>query len=133
VDEATRNEQFTLGQSSADRLCERLGLSGIGANGGVAASLVQRRMRRDDAGTPDAIASMIRNPETLEARGIGEDLCAAIEGRQLFVGDVAVTATAQRRQREVVAAPRQRGLDTPRFLRQSRSRRKTYGRPASYF
>jgi hypothetical protein len=98
------DELFTFGERAADRVRERLGALRIRANCGIPAGLVQRRVRGDHTGNPACHRLDDRNPKTLEPRRVREDLRAAIEGRQLLVGDVPAAPIAQRQQLEVVGA-----------------------------
>ena len=65
------------------------GALGVGAHGRVAACLVQRRVRRGDDGRARRHRLGDRHAEALEPRRVDDDRRAAVEPRQLGVGDAA--------------------------------------------
>ena len=99
-------------RGSVERLLERIGevlrVVRIGAQGDVAARLVQRRMRRDHRGNAARQRLDDRDPEALEARRVGEGRRAAVEPRELVVGDEAEQAHALGGQRLAAPSPRAR-------------------------
>ncbi len=73
----------------ADRRRERLGALRVGAHGSVAAGLVHRRVRRGDDRCARGHRLGDRHAEALEARRIDDRGGAAVEPRELLVGDAA--------------------------------------------
>ena len=67
----------------ADRRGERLRALRVGADGGVAAGLVERRVRRGDDRRAGRHRLGDRHPEALEARRVDDDRGAAVEPREL--------------------------------------------------
>ena len=84
-----RDELVPPRERLSDRVGDRLRVAGIGADGRVAARLVQRLVR--GRRHRDAARHRLEhgNPEALEARRVDEDRRAAVEARELAIVDVA--------------------------------------------
>src|SRR6187401_988784 len=92
------NEALPLVERLADALGDHFGAFRIDAHGGLAGGFVHRRMRRRDDGRPAGHRLDDRDAEAFEQRWIDERARAAIERRELGVGDEA--EAADRRARE---------------------------------
>ena len=105
------------GERLLERVGEGLGVVRVGPQGGLAARLVQRRMRGDHR--RDAARERLddRDPEALEARRVGEGRRAAVEPGELLVGDEAEQPHALGLQRPLLPAlepgERERQLRVP--------------------
>src|SRR2546428_782437 len=94
VREAALDELRALAQRPLDPRGDRLRRLRVDPHGCVAAGLVERRVRGDDARRPARHRLQHRHAEALEARRVDEDVRAAIEPRELLVGDEAEWADA---------------------------------------
>ena len=86
---AAPHEIVAHGECALDAGGDLLGLSGARPNRRVAAGLVERSVGGATHGDPARHRLHDRDAETLEARRIDEDVGAAVEARELLVGDVA--------------------------------------------
>ena len=97
-------ELVAAGERVADRGGDRLGALGVGADGRVAAGLVHRRVRRRDDRRARGHRLRDRHPEPLEPRRVDDRRRAAVEPRELLVGDAPEPDDA-RAGRAAAAAP----------------------------
>src|SRR5262249_53255545 len=88
VRDPARDELLAVGQRLLDARGDRLGAVLVDADGGVAARLVERGVRRDDARDAARHCLDHRDAEAFESGGVDEDVSAAVEARELVVGHI---------------------------------------------